>query len=317
MIISSWNVRGMNDPLKQQEVLDFLRNNKVDCGAIVEAHVKEYSCMGVFLKRFGAYSLNPITTHLTVLDRGAQFLHCMLLHRSSHRSILDTFVYAYNRATERLDLWDKFRGFSIGVAIPWVCLGDFNVTLSSDERVGSVVRDNEMQAFRDCLHFCGLTDHPYTGGVFTWHNKQEASPKWAKLDRLLVNQLWFFQMPMTTVAFIPFRISDHAPVLLSAALSVNCHRPFRYLNCWALSSNFVGCWFDLFTFSKLRRLRGVLKSIHCTKFSDLRARVAMARLRLNDCQLRLQASPTCQLLLTEEKQLLGYYCNSPDFNDFN
>ncbi|KAK9750773.1 hypothetical protein RND81_02G221000 [Saponaria officinalis] len=257
---------------------------------MVETHVRKHSCKGVFRKSIGAYSLvtnydfhpggrlwvlwNPTAMHLRVLDGGAQFLHCSLLHRSSHRSFLVTFVYTYNRAPERLDLWDKLWGFSV--------------------------------------------DHPYTRGVFTWHNKQEAAPKWAKLDRLLVNQSWFLQMPTTTVTFLPFGISDHAPVILTTALSVNCHRPFRYLDCWVLLSDFVGCvssgWLSssfggsiYALFAKLRRLRAVLKSIHCTEFSDLRNRVAMVKLRLNDCQLRLQASPTSQLFLVEEKQLLGYY----------
>ncbi|KAK9698111.1 hypothetical protein RND81_08G083400 [Saponaria officinalis] len=192
MIISSWNVRGMNDPLKQQEVLDFLKRHKVDCGAIIETHIKAPSVHAVKRRLFQNYSLvtnldshpcgrlwvlwDPSTVNLRVLRMGAQYIHCLLLHISTQRTILVTFVYALNRAIERLELWDQLRSLSTG-SLPWVCLGDFNVSLTSDERVGCVVHEREMQEFRDCLRDCSLVDHPYTGGVFTWHNKQENCPK--------------------------------------------------------------------------------------------------------------------------------------------
>ncbi|KAK9725294.1 hypothetical protein RND81_05G134400 [Saponaria officinalis] len=218
----SWNVRGMNDPLKQQEVLEFLRKNKVDCGAIIETHIKSNHINTVKRRCFSRYSLvtnleshsrgkiwvlwDPAVVALRVLSQGAQFLHCSLLHLPSHCFFLVTFVYALNRASERLELWDSLRSFSTG-SLPWICLGDFNVSLTSDERVGCVVHEREMLEFRECLRDFSLEDHPYTSGVFTWHNKQESCPKWAKLDRILANQQWFLQFP-STVAFLPPGISD-------------------------------------------------------------------------------------------------------------
>lgn len=40
MKISSWNVRGLNDPLKQSEIKKFLRRNKVDIAGLVEVKVR-------------------------------------------------------------------------------------------------------------------------------------------------------------------------------------------------------------------------------------------------------------------------------------
>ncbi|KAK9665946.1 hypothetical protein RND81_14G148100 [Saponaria officinalis] len=179
MIISSWNVRGMNDTLKQQEVLDFLQMNKVDYGALIETHIKAHAVNVVKRRFFQKYNLvtnldfhsggrlwvlwDSATVTLRVLNTGAQFLHCSLLHIATQRLVLVTFVYALNRATERLELWDQLRTIS-GGSLPWVCLGDFNVSLTSDERVGCVVHEHEMQDFRECLHDCSLEDHPHTGG---------------------------------------------------------------------------------------------------------------------------------------------------------
>ncbi|KAK9689389.1 hypothetical protein RND81_09G056400 [Saponaria officinalis] len=202
MIISSWNVRGMNDPLKRQEVLDFLLRNKVDCGAIIETHIKSKHVSAIKRRYFSRYSLvknldsrsggriwvlwDPAVISLRVLSQGVQFIHCSLLHLPSHCSFVVTFIYALNRASERLLLWDHLCSLSIG-SLPWICLGDFNFSLTSDERVGCVVHERDMLDFRECLRDCSLEDHPFTGGVFTWHNKQDSCPKWAKLDRLLAN----------------------------------------------------------------------------------------------------------------------------------
>ncbi|KAK9740863.1 hypothetical protein RND81_03G066500 [Saponaria officinalis] len=259
---------------------------------------------------------NPIAVTLRVLHSGAQFLHCSLVHNSTERQFLVTFVYALNKSSERLELWDQLCLLSAGTA-PWICVGDFNVSLSSDERVGCVVHEREMQEFRECLRSCSLEDHPYTGGLFTWHNKQDSCPKWAKLDRLLANQQWFLQVP-SNVVFLPPDISDHAAVLLTITSSTVIRRPFRYLNFWSSSPDFTelvradwqtptsgGRIFSLF--SKLRRLHGVLKNIHANEFMGITRRVAEAKTRLTECQILLQSSPVHQQLLANEKVLLHSY----------
>ncbi|XP_074288797.1 uncharacterized protein LOC141613953 [Silene latifolia] len=134
MIISSWNVRGMNDPLRQQEVLEFLKRNKVDCGAVIETHIKSYLAQVIYKRQFSSYSLatnynshpggriwllwNPATVQVRVLDSGAQFLHCSLLHFSSQKHILLTVVYAFNRAQERIELWNALKSLSHGPVDP-------------------------------------------------------------------------------------------------------------------------------------------------------------------------------------------------------
>ncbi|XP_074320099.1 uncharacterized protein LOC141656908 [Silene latifolia] len=280
MIISSWNVRGMNGPLKQQEVLGFPSSYKVDCGVIIETHVKKDFSGFIHRKISKKYKLstnydmhsggrlwvlwNPATVQVQVLDSGAQFLHCSLLHITSQQMVMVTFIYAFNRAVERMELWDTLRHLSTGIGLPWVCLGNFNVSLIADERIGCILYDREMQEFRDCLADCALSDHPYTGGVYTWHNKQVNSPKWAKLDRLLLNPTWFLQISSST----------------------------------ALSSGL---------FSKLRRLNEHLRAIHTTEFSGITKRVAAAKTGLSQRQTLLQADPLNPLLLEEEKTLIASY----------
>ncbi|XP_074278128.1 uncharacterized protein LOC141601728 [Silene latifolia] len=107
---------------------------------------------------------NPVTVQVQGLFKGAQFIQCSILHHASQLNIVATFIYAFNRAAERMELWNSLKSLSAGITLPWVCVGDFNVSLTADERVGCIVHDKEMKEFRDCLADCDLSDHPYTGG---------------------------------------------------------------------------------------------------------------------------------------------------------
>ncbi|XP_074277736.1 uncharacterized protein LOC141601361 [Silene latifolia] len=138
---------------------------------------------------------NPANVQVQVLARGAQFLQCSLLHHACQKHVVTSFIYALNRAADRMDLWDNLRQFSTKITLLWVCLGDFNISFTADERDGCIPHDREMHEFRDCLADCALSDHPYTGGLYTWHNKQEKSPKWrvAEAKASLTHYRFFLQ----------------------------------------------------------------------------------------------------------------------------
>ncbi|XP_074288876.1 uncharacterized protein LOC141614023 [Silene latifolia] len=272
MIISSWNVRGVNDPLKQQEVLDFLLRHKLDCGALIETHIKADKMSSVYRKIFAKFSLisnyefhyggriwilwNPVHIHVELLKKGHNSSFALYFILPLENKLEIPFVYAFNRASKR---------------------------------VGCAVHDKDMQEFRDCILSCSLADHPFTGGQFTWHNKQDLTPRWAKLDRLLVNPEWYMQLPTSTVAFLPAGMSDHASILLSITSPIGKQQSFRYLNCWAISPDFHHT------------------GIHHVEFSGITNRVAEAKAKLTDYQLLLQSTPLNTLLLAQEKATLNAY----------
>ncbi|XP_074299602.1 uncharacterized protein LOC141630737 [Silene latifolia] len=173
MIISSWNVRGMNDPLKQQEVLEFLKRNRVDCGALIETHIKVDVARVIHKRKFSSYAMESNYSN----------------HSGGRIWVIWNPAVAHVQSTREDGVMGFFTNALATQTLPWICLGDFNVSLYVDERVGCMVHDRDMQDFRDCLSFCSLVDHPYTGGIYTWHNNHAASPKWAKLDRLLLSPL--------------------------------------------------------------------------------------------------------------------------------
>ncbi|XP_074265661.1 uncharacterized protein LOC141588105 [Silene latifolia] len=203
MIIIAWNIRGLNDPLKQQEAHHFLLVNKVDCGALIETHVKHKLIKDVS-QNFSGYNLvhnndshyngqiwifwKPNILSLTVLHKSAQHMHCLLLHIASQKFIEVTFVYAFNARLDRKELWEQLNSISSHVSKPWLYVGDFNVVLNMEERLGSShVKLADSNDFKTCLDSCSLVDHPATGCHFTWNNKQGDGLRWAKLDRVLAS----------------------------------------------------------------------------------------------------------------------------------
>ncbi|XP_074267050.1 uncharacterized protein LOC141590352 [Silene latifolia] len=262
---------------------------------------------------------NPRVFSLTVIAKSSQHIHCSLLHHASQKHFEVTFVYAFNVRGDRKLLWQHLQNISHQVLVPWVCMGDFNVVLKMDERLGSDhIHLADMQEFGQCLDTCGLVDHPATGSHFTWNNKQGNGLRWAKLDRILVSQSWFSTF-QSTASFLNASVSDHSPCLLNVLDNGYLRRgSFKYLNCWALSPSFHKCvregWDSHYyggkistLFQKLKRLKGFLRGIHSSDFSNLSLRVSVAKTELLSCQERLQTNPTDSSLISEEKELLTNY----------
>ncbi|KAK8686037.1 hypothetical protein V6N13_125065 [Hibiscus sabdariffa] len=87
----------------------------------------------------------------------------------------DLFVTTTYGSTDniiRRELWQQLHCISVSVGNePWVIGGDFNIFTdsleSSDMEHRGPYATNDMLEFKECLADFELTDHPYTGPVFT------------------------------------------------------------------------------------------------------------------------------------------------------
>lgn len=68
-----------------------------------------------------------------------------------------------------------------------------------------------MLDLRECLDFAGLKDLTIRGKLFTWSNKRVEDPIVKKLDRVLVNDLWSQEFPLSYAYYGEPGISDHSP----------------------------------------------------------------------------------------------------------
>ncbi|KAA3453752.1 reverse transcriptase [Gossypium australe] len=104
-------------------------------------------------------------------------------------------------------LWEG----SIQNDYPWLVAGDFNEILYSFEKSGGVPREQKrMEAFRDILEECKLSDIGYLGVWYTWErgNLPETNIK-ERLDRGVANEEWLLLFPMGNIQHLTFSSSDH------------------------------------------------------------------------------------------------------------
>ncbi|XP_023928141.1 uncharacterized protein LOC112039498 [Quercus suber] len=73
-----------------------------------------------------------------------------------------------------------------------------------------------MQAFRDCLEDCGLTDLGFVGQRYTWCNERLGTQRTlVRLDRFVANKGWKALFPEAMVFHMSMPASDHCLLELS------------------------------------------------------------------------------------------------------
>ncbi|XP_039014801.1 uncharacterized protein LOC120144917 [Hibiscus syriacus] len=80
-------------------------------------------------------------------------------------------------------LWPHLRHLASIITSPWLMFGDFNVTISHDDRMGYVASSKPSTAFRDTLFDFSLRDMGFQGPLYTW----SMGTTHARLDRFICN----------------------------------------------------------------------------------------------------------------------------------
>lgn len=75
-----------------------------------------------------------------------------------------TCVYGEAQTAERHKTWDMLKFIKGSSHLPWVCIGDLNEVLHSDEPMGVQDRSYaQIAGFREVVDVCGLYDLGYEG----------------------------------------------------------------------------------------------------------------------------------------------------------
>ncbi|XP_059294628.1 uncharacterized protein LOC132047627 [Lycium ferocissimum] len=144
----------------------------------------------------------------------AQVVTCRVKFIPLQLEFIATFVYVYNMKEDRKELWDHLSQLSGNHKEPWIVLGDFNVVLHREDRLGgNPVTLVEVTDFQNCIDNCGLEEIANSGSQYTWNDKQDARI-FSKIDKVLVNGEWVDQMPDITAHILPEGISDHCPLVV-------------------------------------------------------------------------------------------------------
>eukprot|EP00253_Pinus_taeda_P008458 PITA_08458 len=123
----------------------------------------------------------------------------------------------------------------------WVTGGDFNMTATSEEKLGGRYRNNkDGTLLKDFIQNNWLIDLPTDNGLYTWTNKRVAPMQIAShLDRFLISDNAIHVGGEFKAHIIPFSGSDHWPIeMLWSRPGNNIKKPFRFEAFWLTHPEF-------------------------------------------------------------------------------
>ncbi|XP_012834981.1 PREDICTED: uncharacterized protein LOC105955734 [Erythranthe guttata] len=161
--------------------------------------------------------------------------------RSQHNNLIwrCTGFYGYPEHENKPKSWDLLRTLHPHRSLLWMIGGDFNEILSNSENEGGLARlPYQIEAFREILDVCNLSDIGYEGYPFTWTNKREhPNTIRSRLDRACANYEWISIFPDAKALHLPFLGSDHIPIMVALQREPRVNkrklcRPFRFEAMW-------------------------------------------------------------------------------------
>lgn len=144
-------------------------------------------------------------------------------------------VYCPNERVGRYALFEELKNTILPINKPTLLLGDFNVVLHANERVGSYRCDLSSREFLEWIQTMGFIDIPLHGIQYTWRRNELKS----RLDRGLCCNVWLREFPNMFLKGLPKSVSDHNPLLISLQADENWGpKPFRCYDAWFFHPDF-------------------------------------------------------------------------------
>ncbi|XP_043705327.1 uncharacterized protein LOC122655174 [Telopea speciosissima] len=203
-------------------------------------------------------------------------------------------VHASNFRALRRDLWVDLLSEPIS-ALPWIVLGDFNVTvLASEKRGPSAFHIGSAMDFAAFLDSSSVLPLPSKGNKFTWSNSRKGGNATAVLDRSFCNPAWLDRYHDAYQWVLLMFVSDHSPIVI---FSDSVPKP-------------VNCPFQVATFLKLKRLKVNLRAWSRSAFPNVNIEVDRARAALQDAQEVMETVGSTEYLILCESQAKQEYINA-------
>ncbi|GJY05634.1 RNA-directed DNA polymerase, eukaryota, reverse transcriptase zinc-binding domain protein, partial [Tanacetum coccineum] len=201
-----------------------------------------------------------------LISKSRQYMFLLVETIDKKSKFFCTVIYASNSGMERRKLWKDLEIQKIVTnGVPWVILGDFNVTLKvSEHSNGSTNLSSEMSEFQDCINNIEVDDLHSEGFHFTW-TKSLKNPKCRtlkKLDRVMVNEAFIDSFRQAHGVFLPYIISDHSPIIMRIPNGVQKRKgAFRFSNFITDKKEFLPTWNKSFEGHTMYRVVQKLKTL--------------------------------------------------------
>eukprot|EP00253_Pinus_taeda_P033576 PITA_33576 len=204
MIITSWNIRGLNSKGKQRYLKERLKKDKPSIMIIQETKMKQQQIQVI---------LDKSKSKFEVMAQDAEGSAGGRYFGTQRRSLL-----------------------KIGSAYQGSYLEDLG-----EKRGGIQRQDPSMDDFNDLITNLRLVDTPTTNGVFTWNNRRGGRNQIAsKLDRFLLSEQVLNKDVFIEARILPGLGSDHWPICLEIDIKkTNIKKPFRFESFWLRNPDFL------------------------------------------------------------------------------
>jgi len=125
-------------------------------------------------------------------------------------------IYGSPYAFNKLQFWDNMMQLGANFTGPWLCIGNFNMILSQQDKMGGLpYASSSTDYFHDFVNSYGLVDLGFTGNPFTWSNHRNGHNLIRqRLDRGLASSQWVHLFPSFSILHLPASGFDHNPLLL-------------------------------------------------------------------------------------------------------
>ena len=225
-----WNCRGLGNPCTGNGLADIVRAKDPSVVFIAETWADEARLKDVKQKiqfenmfvvpreaRGGGLVLFWRDTMAVTVEGFDKYHIDVIINKNTDLAWRFTGFYGEPETQRRHESWNLLRRLHRKFQIPWLCAGDFNELLRSDEKMGGNRRShNQMQLFREVVDACSFLDLGYSGPKFTW-SKHYASGQsiWERLDRAFCTNDWLQMFVGTRVFHLSSTTSDHVPIWIA------------------------------------------------------------------------------------------------------
>ncbi|KAG8474224.1 hypothetical protein CXB51_033548 [Gossypium anomalum] len=178
------------------------------------------------------------TISVDILGNHSQFILLRNSRNSYRKPVLVSFVYGSPNSQKRKQLWEALKCIVPMDGTPWLAIGDFNIILSSYEKIRGRVIGKRCALFSDFIDTLGLHDLGFSGPNFTWNRGRV----FERLDRAICNNAWSLKFLSLRLVHLQKLKSDHRPLLLSLLPheQFSTGRPFHFLAGWVKHPGFSG-----------------------------------------------------------------------------
>jgi exonuclease III len=257
LFLLNWNVRGINNPAKRQEVKLFVE--ELNCNFVCFQETKlqlitraivcetlgsRFADNYIYLPAIGTRGgiliagTTDFSIELETLAIGRFSVSGKVTNREDNSSWSITGVYGPQEDHKKIEFMAELRALNQVLQAKWLICGDFNLIKKVNEKSNGNVNLRMMGRFSALIEALELVDFPLLGRRFTWSNNQEIATL-TRIDRVLVTKEWDIAFPQFQLTPASSNVSDHCPLQLKP-MERNHFCGFRFESHWLKDEDFMG-----------------------------------------------------------------------------